>query len=304
MVLNPIARRAVGAATLATAMILPACGGPAASSGKMQVVASFYPIAEAAQEVGSGFVAVTDLTAPGVEPHDLELTPRELQDIAQADVVLYLGGGFQPAVKDAMGEARGVAVDVGARIHRLPAPPGSEAGLTSDPHVWLDPVLYRQIVGVVASALSKADPSKRQTFERNAGAFEARISALDAAYRSGLAGCARDVIVTSHAAFGYLAQRYGLRQESISGLSPDAEPTPQHLAQLKAIVQRDGVTTIFTEELTSPKVADTLAQETGATTEVLSPLESLTPQEVAAGQDYLSVMRSNLTKLEAALGCG
>ena len=133
--------------------------------------------------------------------------------------------------------------------------------------------------------------------------MRARLDALDREYRSRLTHCARDVIVTSHAAFGYLSRRYGLQQEPISGLSPDAEPTPQHLADLRALVERDGVTTIFTEELVSPKVAQTLAEETGATTAVLNPLESLTPDEMSAGDDYVSVMRENLTELRAALGC-
>jgi zinc transport system substrate-binding protein len=139
--------------------------------------------------------------------------------------------------------------------------------------------------------------------EANAAVFDGRLRALASEYRTGLADCARNVIVTSHAAFGYLAQRFGLQQESISGLSPEAEPTPDRLAELKALVERDGVTTIFTEELVSPKVAETLAQETGATTAVLNPLESLTPDEVSAGDDYASVMQQNLSELRTALGC-
>jgi zinc transport system substrate-binding protein len=277
---------------------------PGTGSGT-SVVASFYPIAEAAERVGGAHVSVTNLTAPGVEPHDLELTPRDLQDVATADVVLYLGGGFQPSVQDAVGDATGLVADVASGLRTRSAPPaGSEASLSADPHVWLDPVLYGRLVGEVLAALRTADPGDSRAFEANARAFEAQISALDADYRTGLSSCERDVIVTSHAAFGYLAARYGLRQEAISGLAPEAEPTPQRLAQLEDLVRRLGVTTIFTEELVSPKVADTLAAETGATTAVLNPLESLTPAESAAGQDYLSVMRSNLSKLEVALGCG
>jgi zinc transport system substrate-binding protein len=272
--------------------------------GTLSVVASFYPIAEAAQHVGGPLVSVTDLTAPGVEPHDLELTPRQLADVADADVVLYLGGGFQPAVQDAVVDAQGETVDVAPGLQRMPVPSGeSEEGLTSDPHVWLDPVLYGRIVDTVEAALSRADASSASTFASNARAFQDQISGLDDEYRTGLRDCARHEIVTSHAAFGYLAARYGLRQLAISGISPDAEPTPQHLAELRTFVREHDVTTIFTEELLSPKVAETLAAETGATTEILSPLESLTPDEIAAGEDYVSVMRSNLAKLEQALGC-
>ncbi len=283
---------------------LAACApdGSGGDGAKPLVVASFYPIAEAAQEVGKSHVTVTDLTAPGVEPHDLELTPRQLEDVAEADVVLYLGGGFQPAIEDAIGDAQGDVVDVGAGIPRDAAPQGDD-GLSTDPHVWLDPVRYERIVATTASALERADPQDRAAFERNAEAFTLRLEQLSDDYATGLSTCERHQIVTTHAAFGYLADRYGLTQEAISGLSPDAEPTPQRLAELKTIVERDHVTTIFTEELVSPKVADTLASETGATTEVLSPLESLTESELAAGDDYVSVMRSNLAKLEAALGC-
>ena len=169
--------------------------------------------------------------------------------------------------------------------------------------MWLDPVLYSKIVGNVEGTLAELRPSDAAVFSRNAKAFEDRLASLDQAYRTGLTDCTRDVIVTSHAAFGYLAERYGLKQEPISGLSPDAEPTPQHLADLKALVERDHVTTIFTEELVSPKVADTLAAETGTTTAVLNPLESLTPAEIRAGQDYVSVMQANLQELRKALDC-
>jgi zinc transport system substrate-binding protein len=285
-------------ATMVLIAGLAGCSGSSASTlGTVSVVASFYPLAEAAQQVGGAAASVTNLTAPGVEPHDLELTPQQIAAISTADVVLYLGGGFQPAVEDALTDATGTTVDVSAGLRSLPVPAGeSDASLSADPHVWLDPVLYGDIVRTTEQALAGASPS-------NAAAFDARLRALASEYRTGLSDCARNVIVTSHAAFGYLAQRFGLQQEPISGLSPDAEPTPDRLAELKALVERDGVTTIFTEDLVSPKVAETLAQETGATTAVLNPLESLTPDEVSAGDDYASVMRQNLSELRTALGC-
>jgi zinc transport system substrate-binding protein len=284
---------------------LAACSGLSASAnGTVSVVASFYPLAEAAQEVGGAAVAVTNLTAPGVEPHDLELTPQQIAAISTADVVLYLGGGFQPAVEDALTDATGTTVDVSADLRSLPMPAGeSDASLSADPHVWLDPVLYSTIVRTTEQALDGVSPSNAPTFRGNADAFDARLRALASEYRAELADCARNLIVTSHAAFGYLAQRFGLQQESISGLSPDAEPTPTRLAELKALIERDGVTTIFTEDLVSPKVAQTLAEETGATTALLNPLESLTPDEVSAGDDYASVMQQNLSELRTALGC-
>jgi zinc transport system substrate-binding protein len=295
-------------ALVATIVLMAGLAGCSRSSagtrGTVSVVASFYPLAEAAQQVGGAAVSVTNLTAPGVEPHDLELTPQQIAVISTADVVLYLGGGFQPAVEDALTDATGTTVDVSADLRSLPVPAGeSDASLSADPHVWLDPVLYGDIVRTTEQALAAASPTNARTFQANATAFDARLRALASEYRTGLADCARNVIVTSHAAFGYLAQRFGLQQEPISGLSPDAEPTPDRLAELKALVERDGVTTIFTEELVSPKVAETLAQETGATTAVLDPLESLTPDEVSAGDDYASVMQRNLGELRTALGC-
>jgi zinc transport system substrate-binding protein len=292
-------------ATMVLIAGLAGCSGSSASTlGTVSVVASFYPLAEAAQQVGGAAASVTNLTAPGVEPHDLELTPQQIAAISTADVVLYLGGGFQPAVEDALTDATGTTVDVSAGLRSLPVPAGeSDASLSADPHVWLDPVLYGDIVRTTEQALAGASPSNAAAFGSNAAAFDARLRALASEYRTGLSDCARNVIVTSHAAFGYLAQRFGLQQEPISGLSPDAEPTPDRLAELKALVERDGVTTIFTEDLVSPKVAETLAQETGATTAVLNPLESLTPDEVSAGDDYASVMRQNLSELRTALGC-
>jgi zinc transport system substrate-binding protein len=266
-------------------------------------VAAFYPVQEAALRVGGSLVDVTNLTAPGVEPHDLELTPDQVEAIATADVVLYLGDGFQPAVQDAVADARGTTLDLLEGLPTVEPPPGSEQGLTADPHVWLDPTLYTTMVDEVRSALAKADPTHAATFEANARAFTNQLSTLASDYRSGLTSCRRTTIVTNHAAFGYLASEYGLKQEAISGLAPDAEPSAQRLADLKALVQREGITTIFTEELVSPKVAQTLAEEAGVQTAVLHTLEGLTDQELAGGDDYLSLMRDNLTTLETALGC-
>ena len=281
-----------------------ACSSASSDPPGTSVVASFYPLAEAAEQVGGADVRVTNLTAPGVEPHDLELTPDQMEAITTADVVLYLGGGFQPAVEDAINDAEGTVVDVSEGLRDLPVPPTETSpGLTADPHVWLDPVAYRQVVERVESALAEVDPSTASAFATNADAFTARLSSLDRDFRSGLASCDRSTIVTSHAAFGYLAQRYGLRQEPIAGLSPEAEPDPQRLADLKALVEQTGATTIFTEDLVSPKVAETLASETGISTAVLNPLESITSEQLAAGEDYVSIMEQNLETLRRALGC-
>jgi zinc transport system substrate-binding protein len=274
-------------------------------SGKTSVVASFYPLAEAAQQVGGDLISVQNLTPPGVEPHDLELAPDDIEAIAIADVIVYLGGGFQPAVEDAISQAEeAVTVDALDAVDTNEAPPSeAEEGLTVDPHVWLDPGRYEEVVRSVADALSEADPANESTYDADADAYVAKIAALDDDFRAGLADCERRTIVTSHEAFAYLAESYGLTEVGITGLSPEAEPSARRLAELKDLVEQEGITTIFAEELVSPKVAETLADEAGITVEVLDPLESLTDDQVAAGEDYVSVMRENLVILRGALDC-
>jgi zinc transport system substrate-binding protein len=286
------------------ALLTGACSASSAGDGepKTSVAAGFYPLAEAARRIGGSVVDVQNLTPPGVEPHDLELTPNEIARIQEADVVLYLGGGFAPAIEQAVADARGVTADLLEGFSVAEAV-GGQSEEEVDPHVWLDPVLYRQLVERVRRTLSRARPGEASTFRTNANSFDAELRHLDRDYQAGLAGCTRHVIVTSHAAFGYLARRYGLTQEPIAGLSPDAEPSPARLAELADLVRRDGVTTIFTEELVSPRVAETLATEVGVTTEVLNPIEGLTAAEVVAGADYQSVMRDNLRTLRLALDC-
>lgn len=268
--------------------LVPAAGAEASS--RTSVVASFYPIAWAAQQVGGNRVAVTNLTPAGAEPHDLELNPDQIDHVLDAAVVFELGHGFQPAVEQAAEQRDGPTVQL--------LPSG-----TKDPHIWLDPVRMATIVRTVQRELTKADPKGRATYTRNAHRVLEALTALDARYRAGLAHCERKVIVTGHEAFGHLAQRYGLRQEGVAGLSPDAEPDAQRIGQLADLVKRDGITTVFTEELVSPRIADTLAREAGVKTETLNPLEGLTDRELAKGEDYVKVMDENLTKLQAALAC-
>jgi zinc transport system substrate-binding protein len=283
------------------------CSSPGGSNdsspGTLSVVAAFYPVFEAAQRVGGDLVDVTNLTAPGVEPHDLELAPDQAEAIATADVVLYLGEGFQPAVQDAVGDAQGRTVDLLAVLPTVEPPGGSEEGLTVDPHVWLDPSLYAQMVDEVRAAFADAAPEHASTFRSNADAFTHEIDSLTDDYAAGLAHCDRSLLVTNHAAFGYLAAAYGLTQEAISGIAPDAEPSAQRLAELKTLVEEEGVTTIFTEDLVSPKVAQTLAEEAGVRVAVLHTLEGVSDEEVAAGADYGSQMQENLSTLQVALGC-
>ena len=265
--------------------------GSSSSSGKKTLVAAFYPLAYAAERIGGTRYAIDNLTPPGAEPHDLELTPKAVGRIESADVVLYLSHGFQPAVSKAVDKGTGTAVDV---LHGLPlhSASGQEAGLTADPHVWLDPVLFSKVVRRIANALHGSPTPLVKELQK-----------IDREYRRGLSHCRRKEIVTSHAAFGYLAQRYGLKQVSITGLSPEAEPSPKQLADVVQVVKRTHATTVFFETLLSPQLAETVAREVGAGTAVLDPIEGLTPAEQTAGDDYLSLMRQNLAQLRKALGC-
>ena len=288
-------------------VLLVACssnGGGASDESTVQVVTGFYPIQEAAERVGGRLVQTTNLTPPGAEPHDLELTPQGVEDLQSADVVLYLGGGFQPAVEDAISGAEGSAFDLLDGVQTVPpSEEEAEEGLSVDPHVWLSPPVYAQVVDEVADALSEAAPDSASTFRENATAFRGELEDLDERFSQGLSDCERSVILTNHDAFGYLAGAYGLTQEAISGLSPESEPTPERLAELKRLVEDEGITTIFTEELVSPRVAETLASEAGVQTAVLNTIEGLTPEEESAGADYMSLMLENLETLELALGC-
>ncbi len=258
---------------VALLVVLAACGGDAADDGgKPTVVASFFPLAEVARAVGGPDVTVHDLTPPGVEPHDYEPSTRDIDRIEDADVVVYLGGGFQPAIERAARRAQ-KAVDL---LHD-----------TDDPHVWLDPVTMLAMVDEVAKAL-EAD---------HAVAFRDALRSLDADYRSRLGTCRSRLLVTTHDAFGHLARRYNLEQHSLTGISPDAEPDPKRLAALTDLVRARGVTTVFTEGTDDTEAAAALAREAGVRTAVLPTLE----QPVDGG--YIEGMRRNLQTLASGLGC-
>jgi zinc transport system substrate-binding protein len=265
----------------------PGCGGGSAGSpAKETVVASFYPLAYAAEEVGNGGVDVENLTPAGAEPHDLEVSPQDVAAIREADLVLLLGDGFQPQLEDAAG--------TGKKVLRLLDTPGLALRPDGDPHVWLDPLRYAKIVGRIGQALQRPDAAAR---------LQARLRDLDGEYRTGLAHCERHEIVTSHEAFGYLAERYGLEQVAITGLSPEVEPEPAKLQQVVELVRERGVTTIYFETLVSPRIAETVARETGAKTAVLNPIEGLTKNEISQDENYFSLMRTNLRTLREGLGC-
>ncbi len=278
---------------LTLALCLSGCGGPEASSrSESTVVAAFYPLAYAAERVAPSGTDVRNLTPPGVEPHDFELSPRDVGRVGDAAVVLYLGMGFQPALEHALESTGAAGVDLLEGLDLLAGTGDDHSG--RDPHVWLDPSRYARIVARIAAELGRPEAG---------GALAAELERLDAEFERGLGNCARREFVTSHAAFGYLADRYGLEQVAITGLSPEAEPTPGELRDVIGKVREHGATTIFFETLVSPRLAQTVAREVGARAAMLNPLEGLSEDELARGEDYFSVMRANLANLRQALGC-
>jgi zinc transport system substrate-binding protein len=306
-------------ALVAGVLLLGACAsdgsGPSAPAddGGVRVLASFYPLQYVAEQVGGDLVDVTSLTPPGAEPHDVELSPRQVRAVSETDLVVYLSG-FQNAVDEAV-EARQPervldAADVvdllegGADAHAEEGEQHAEDEAAHDahaldPHFWLDPQRLAALAEPVADALAEVDPENADTFAAGADRLADDLAEVDAAYTAGLATCERRVVVASHEAYGYLTAAYDLRQVGISGLDPEAEPSPARLREIGDVVRDHGVTTLFTETLVNPKVAQTLAGDLGVDTAVLDPIES--QSDPAA--DYRAVMDQNLEALRAALGC-
>ena len=258
------------------------CSREADDDPRRTVVASLYPLAWVAVRVGGEDVRVVNLTPPGAEPHDVELSPGDVETIRDADLVVYIGGGLQPAVEEAVETRTGPSLDV--------LRPGE-----TDPHVWLDPVRFGLVAREVAAALGIRDDGRG--FSRALAGF------LDRDFRSGLADCERRTIVTSHAAFGRLAARYGLTQLSLAGRSPESEPGPRELEELIEKVRAARATTVFAEPLVSDRVAETVAREADLAVATLDPIEGLREDRLDAGEDYLTVMQANLAALREALGC-
>ncbi len=312
------------ASTLAALAVVAGCSSGGAASpaapgagSPLPVVASFYPLQFAVQQVGGPLVSVTSLTKPGAEPHDLELSPQDVAAVSDAGLVVY-SRGFQPAVDTAVDqEGSAHAFDVAPTAHLdLAAPPEGDdptaaatatadpaSGLASarDPHFWLDPQRYAAVVTAIGARLGQADPAHAADYTANAARFVATLGTLDADLKTGLATCTNRDLVTSHAAFGYLSQRYGFTQVAISGLSPDVEPSGSRLAEIADFVKAHAVRTIYAETLVEPAFAQTVSRSTGATVATLDPIEGLTT--ASAGRDYLEVMRSNLATLRAGQGC-
>lgn len=272
------------------------CGGRA--DGKVDVVASFYPLAWVAAEVGGTRVAVVDLTPAGGEAHDVVLTAGQRADLQTADLVLLLGRfGFQPEIERAAEEAVGRVVDVTSGLDLTPSATG---GLRADPHVWLDASAVATVAETVADELAAVDPRGAGGYRARASELASALSALDAEYRDGLASCAVRTFVSSHEAFGYLAARYDLEQMGILGLAPESEPTAARLEDVRtAIRSGEAAPAVFAESTAEGlRVAESVAGELGVPVLPLATLESAPPSS-----DYLSAMRENLGRLREGLGC-
>jgi zinc transport system substrate-binding protein len=298
-------------AAAACASAEPATTKEPKEPGQLRIVAAFYPFQFVAQRVAGDHATVASLTEPGAEPHDLELTPRQVASLTTASLVIY-EKGFQPAVDEAVVQSENPQVIETTTVVPLRPLASPDADLDHgggaeddhsalDPHVWLDPTAVSRIARAVEQRLSTVDPDHAADYGRNADTLIEELDSLDQTFRSGLAHCVRTEFMTTHAAFGYLAERYHLTQIGISGLSPDSEPSPARIAEVQRVARDYGITTVFSETLASPAVAQAVAGDLGLATDVLDPIEGITSQ--SRGQDYLSVMSANLAALRKAGEC-
>jgi zinc transport system substrate-binding protein len=278
------------------------CRESPAPGGKPLVVASFFPMYDFARQVAADRAQVISLVPPGVHGHDWEPSPQDVAQVRRARIFVYNGAGFEPWVDKVIKEAAGSAtVVVAASAGLTVARTGADGG--TDPHVWLDPVLAKGEVDAIRAALERGDPAGTSAYEAKASAYAARLADLDGRFEAGLRDCARREVVVSHAAFGYLTRRYRLEQIAVTGLAPQAEPSPAALAAIVRTARERKVTAIFLEPLVSPKLAETLAREVGVRLLTLDPIEGVTRKEAAEGIGYLELMVRNLQSLREGLGC-
>ncbi len=298
----------IAAAILAWLLVLPQPKTSAPLGNKISVVATFYPLAEFARNVGGDAVEVWTATPAGAEPHDFEPSPADIARIYRADVLLA-NGGVDAWVRKLEPElaGKGVRVRVMADKMAFKTLPGNaaagQAAESLDPHVWLDPAFAMRQVELIRDILIEADPGHADGYAVRAGNYLSALAMLDRDFKSGLSDCKKPKIIASHDAYGYLGSRYGFTILAIAGISPDAEPSAGDLADLSDLMKKEGLEYVFFESLVSPSLAQTLARETGARVLPLNPLEGLTDSEIAAGKTYLSVMRQNLNELRTAMLC-
>jgi zinc transport system substrate-binding protein len=289
---------------------------PVADNGSLSVAASFYPLAFMAQQIGGVLVHVIQITPGGVEPHDYDPTPKQLVSVYDANVFLMNGEGVDTwgdRILDDLKRKGVITVRITDSISPIggfsengeadPTAPSNANSGVLDPHIWLDPKLAEKEVTLIRNAFMKADPAHADQYGTNADALLSKLSALDRDYRSGLAHCAVHDAVVSHNAFRYLAKEYGFRTLALAGLDPEQESTPKRIAELADLARNEHIHYIFFETLVSPKVAGTVANEIGAQSLVLNPIEGLTQEDTSQGKDYLRFLQDNLQNLRTALQC-
>lgn len=278
-------------------------GNTMAVAKPLKVVASFYPEYFLASKIGGDKAEVINITPADAEPHDYEPTPQDIAAI-EGSHILVLNGGVEAwgeSVQKNLDPKKTLVVTVGEGLETQKVIEDGESII--DPHIWQSPVLVKQMIDRIEQGYAKVDPAHADYYATNAKALKSQLDQLDSEFKTGLATCAKKDIITSHAAFGYLATTYGLNQVSIAGLSPDAEPSPKQLADITDFAKKNNVKYIFFESLVSPKLSETIAKEVGAQTMVLDPIEGLSAEDLASGKDYLTVMRTNLANLRIALEC-
>ena len=262
----------------------------------LKVTTSFYPLAFLAETIGGASVLVTNLTPPGAEPHDFEPSTRTIAELENQDIVLLNGGGLE-------GYENKFKANINLRKTALVITGESLMSISKDPHIWLDPVLYKKEAEIITKAFVQKDPINATEYSKNMQNLARELDILDVEYKNGLRDCKQKSIITSHKAFGYLAKRYNLNEVALTGLSPEEEPSSKTLADVATFAKTNKIGYIFFEELVSPAIAETIAIEVGVQTLVLNPLEGLTNENREVGKTYLSIQRENLKNLQIALEC-
>lgn len=274
---------------------------------KLSVYASFYPMYDFAVKIGGDKVNVVNMVPAGTEPHDWEPTAADITGLEKAAVFIYNGAGMEHWAEDVLESLQNknlIAVEASEDITLLEGHHDHEdeaAGEEYDPHVWLSPMNAKKQMENIKNAFAQADPGNKDYYDSNYAKYAADFDALDNEFKSTLSKLPKKDIIVSHEAFGYLCAAYDITQVGIEGLSPDSEPDPARMAEIIEFAKEHDVKVIFFEELVSPKVAETIAKNIKAETAVLSPIEGLSDEQQAAGDDYFSVMRQNLEALKAAL---
>ena len=293
--------------TVVLSVLLTACGGQekkeASSNEKIQVMTTFYPMYEFTKQVVGDKGDVELLIPAGTEPHDFEPSAKDLAKISDSDVFVYnspeletwtdnLTDTIDTKQTEIIQASKDIKLMEGTEhdheeAHDHDTQEHEEHGHSHelDPHVWLDPALAIKEVETIRDQLSKKYPDDKAAFEKNAASYIDELKKLDEEFQTAFKDAKNKTFVTQHAAFGYLANQYGLTQEAIAGISPDQEPSPSRLSELKHYVDDNQVKVIYFEENASSKVAETLSKETGVKLEVLNPLESLTDKQIKDGED-------------------